>query len=288
MRKRGVLINGQQLVQLYQRRGWSQQDLAHKSGLDVRTIAKVRQGGSCDARTLQRISQVLGVAPDVLLAESTQPSRNGTSSQAGEGAPRVGMSADEPPYQIEEVWKIIDLRSPMAWGDRPSGRIWERYQVRKLRAEACPITLPYFTWGERIECLSKPATAQWRHVAVQPGDIVHSNKQWELQMVAAEGPVGSVCELGPIELLFVDAFHGVGQQWWQIRVAEPVAAVLIQILFADDLPCRKLVGTWAAPGQRQFKDLVGSRPFCFPDGSMCAWHIPQPQPGAHYQLAWEW
>lgn len=50
-------------------------------------------------------------------------------------------------------------------------------------------------------------------------------------------------------------------------------------------PC---TGTWAAPGQRQLKDLVGQKPFLFPDGSAVAWHNPQSQPGAYYQLSWEW
>ena len=67
MRNRGVLVNGQRLIELYRRRGWSQQDLARKAGLDVRTIAKVKKGGVCDASTLQRLAGALNVSPDELM-----------------------------------------------------------------------------------------------------------------------------------------------------------------------------------------------------------------------------
>ena len=58
-----VLVNGHLRAELFQSRGWSQHDFAEKSGLDVRTIAKVKRGGSCDASTLQRLATALGTEP---------------------------------------------------------------------------------------------------------------------------------------------------------------------------------------------------------------------------------
>lgn len=281
MRKRGFLINGSRLADLYQRRGWSQQDFADKAGLDVRTIAKVKRGGSCDASTLQRLACVLEVEPNTLIESSSSDNK---SNEA--------VSTDSPLFnddlKILQVWKVIDLRYPRLHGAVPSGTIWERYRIVK-RSDACPaIAFPYLTWGDEIVCIQKPAEAVWRRVPVEPGDIVHSDKQWELSAQVPSGPAGTQFEFGPVQLQFVNAFHGPLQQWWQIRIAYEIESLIVQVLFANDQPCKHLEGTWAMPGQRKFVPLPSNDPHLLSDGSVASWHLFQPSIGSFYKLSWTW
>jgi len=285
MRKRGVQLNGQRLIDLYQRRGWSQQDLAEKAGLDVRTVAKVKRGGICDASTLQLLASALDIEPEALLqleaAVSAPSSSDATPSVADETAWNTGL-------KLLQVWKVIDLRNPNSHGDIPSGLVWERYRFLKRNAECTNIVFPYLTWGDSIECLSHPEGSQWRRVPISRGDIVHSDKQWELCSIAPEGPIGTHFEIGPIQLRFVNAFHGEGAQWWQIRVAYEIESLIVQVLFANNLRSHQIFGTWAAPGQRNFVPLPNNEPHLLPDGSIASWYLSKPTIGAFYKLAWDW
>jgi transcriptional regulator with XRE-family HTH domain len=281
MRKRGFLVNGQQLTELYQRRGWSQQDFADKAGLDVRTIAKVKRGGTCDASTLQRLAQTLGVEPESLIS----PVANDNLADAGRVMDLPAIS-DE--LKIIQAWKVIDLRYPRKHGKVPSGIIWERYRVRKLSESRPTLSFPYLTWGDEIVCLEKPAEATWRRVPVVPGDIVHSDKHWEISAQAPVGPASSQFEFGPLKLQFVNAFHGPHQQWWQMRIAYEVESLIVQVLFAKEQPCKQLEGTWAMPGQRNFVPLPGNDPHLLSDGSMASWQLLKPAVGSYFKLAWTW
>ncbi len=281
MRKRGFQVNGPRLTELYQRRGWSQQDFAYKAGLDVRTIAKVKRGGSCDASTLQRLAQTLDVEPDSLIGEV--PTKESSESDS-----TFDSSVFSEELKIVQAWKIIDLRYPQKHGDVPSGVIWERYRIVK-RSDACPwIAFPYLTWGDEITCLQKPADAAWRRVPVVPGDIVHSDKHWEISIQAPIGPAGTQFEFGPIELRFVNAFHGPLQQWWQVRIAYEIESLIVQVLFAKDQPCKQLEGTWAMPGQRKFIPLPSNDPHLLSDGSIASWQLSRPSIGSYFKLAWTW
>ena len=281
MRKRGFLVNGQHLTELYQRRGWSQQDFADKAGLDVRTIAKVRRGGSCDASTLQRIAQTLAVEPDSLI-------HSATTFEPTESNSDLNRSMINEELKIVQAWKIIDLKHPNKHGDVPCGIIWERYRIAK-RTEACPsIAFPYLTWGDEIACLQKPEDAKWRRVPVEPGDIVHSDKHWEISTQLPAGPAGTQFEFGPIQLQFVNAFHGPNQQWWQLRIAYEIESLIVQVLFSEDQPCKQIEGTWAMPGQRKFTSLPSNDPHLLTDGSIASWHLSRPSIGSYFKLSWTW
>lgn len=289
MKKRGVVLDGVKLVRLYHRKGWSQQDLARKTGLDARTIAKVKRGGTCDASTLQLLCQALEVKPDDLLAvDFQQPSGDSVGAAPAHNSPFSANHNWSQSLRIIQVWKIIDLRNPFLHGATASGLVVERYRMCKPNADRPAITFPYLTWGEGIECISKPADATWTQVPVEVGDLVHSEKQWELTTATPEGPAGTQFDCGPIELRFKNAFHSDGQQWWQIRVAYEIQSLVIQVLFSKEQKCLKLDGTWAMPGQRKFSALTDNEPFLLPDGSVANWHIQQPPIGAFYKLAWSW
>ncbi len=281
MRRRGFVVNGQLLTELYQRRGWSQQDFADKSGLDVRTIAKVKRGGSCDASTLQRLAQTLAIEPDSII-ETNAPNHSVDAHQN----PDESTLSDE--LKIVQVWKVIDLRNPLMRGQVRSGFVLERYRIVK-RSNASPtIVLPYLTWGDQIACIQKPESSDWRRVPVEPGDIVHSDKHWELTACTPAGPAGTQFEFGPIELQFVNAFHGPQQQWWQIRIAYEIESLIVQVLFSKDQPCKQLAGTWAMPGQRKFVPHPTNDPYLLSDGSIASWQLLRPSIGSYFKLAWTW
>lgn len=318
MGKRGVRLDGERLTYLYQARGWSQQDLARKSGLDARTITKVKNGGPCDASTHQCLAQALDVEPEELLVDRDPTEQMQLLEQYMSGKPPASEAetADalaNPHFAIEECWKVIDLRSPQPIGAdaaAPAAKgaarkakagkaeangaaaplavtVWDRYRVRKLDAGDHEIVFPYLTWGDRIECLDKPGDSKWEKVQVRPGDLVHSEKQWELRMAAPKGPAGTKFEFSPVRLRFVDAFHGVGQTWWQVRVAYTTDNLILQILFDKASPGRAVRGLRALFGERQFEPAPEG-PFLLGDGSMASWHIKAPRAGAFYKLEWDW
>jgi len=156
MRRRGVFVNGPRLVELYRRRGWSQLDLAGKSGLDVRTIAKVKKGGACDASTLQRLAIALNVTPEALMQ---------TEAQQAKPSQSVSAAHDSIEPHVEQT----DLKLMQVW-------------------------------------------------------------------------TGTQFELAPIHLLFVNSFHADGFQWWQTRIAFEIESLIIQVLFADNLRCKRIQG----------------------------------------------
>lgn len=327
MGTRGVKLDGERLTYLYQSRGWSQQDLARKSGLDVRTITKVKTGRPCDASTHLCLALALDVAPEELLAERDAPPSlvahllDPAEARTNGAAPAedlpLGESGQRPPakkaktyFAIEQAWKIVDFRTPPApvvpaavkttkgkaktktAAATPdigtAGIVCDYYRVRKLDSSQRDIVFPYLTWGEGIECLSLPPGASWDKVAVKPGDLVHSEKQWEVRLKSPEGPEGTVFECWPIQLKFLGAFHGQGQSWWQVRVGYETESLIIQVMFSAEQPCRSVTGMVALLGEREFNPVPDNAPHLMLDGSMASWHVPFPQLGAFYKLAWSW
>ena len=289
MGKRGVKLDGEKLVECYQRRGWSQQDLARKSGLDARTITKVKNGGVCDASTHQCLAKALDVPPEELLFHPAAPLIE-VGEQVVAAAPREPAAPGwNHFFRIEKVWKIIDLRQPRLKPRQPlGGTVWDYYRVCKLDDEQHHIVFPYLTWGDGIDCLAKPEGSVWEKRSVRPGDLVHSEKQWELKIPAPPGPLGTMFECSPIQLRFVNAFHGENQQWWQVRVAYPIYTLILQVMFSPDLPCRHIEGASALLGQMHFEPLHDNPPYLLPDGTLASWRIENPQVGAFYKLAWQW
>lgn len=324
MGTRGVKLDGERLTYLYQARGWSQQDLARKSGLDVRTITKVKTGRACDASTHLCLALALDVPPEELLLERDAPPSlvahlldpDAARANGAVSAPRAeeelpvesARPAKKPKsyFKIEQAWKVVDLRSPWtpvegaskaAKGKGPRGKasppaaagtICDYYRVRKLDNSQRDIVFPYLTWGEGIECLSMPPDATWNKVEVQPGDLVHSEKQWELRLKAPAGDEGTIFECQPIQLRFLDAFHRTGQSWWQVRVGYETESLIIQVLFSPDQPCRSITGTMALLGEREFSEVPDNAPHLLEDGTLASWHIPFPTFGAFFKLAWSW
>ncbi|MEI7462632.1 MAG: helix-turn-helix transcriptional regulator [Pirellula sp.] len=286
MGRRGVFVNGPRLVELYRRRGWSQLDLAGKSGLDVRTIAKVKKGGACDASTLQRLASALNVSPEALMLTEAQQAKPSQSVFVTNDS--IEPHVEQTDLKLIQVWRTIDLRAPYVHGEVPSGVVLEHYRFLKQSDARPSIVFPYLTWGEEIRCLSHPAETTWQRVPVLPGDIVPSDKQWELTSIAPEGPAGTQFELAPIHLLYVNSFHADGFQWWQTRIAFEIESLIIQVLFADNLRCKRIQGGVAWPGQRNFVGLPNNDPDLLPDGSIANWHIRQPCVGAFYRVAWNW
>lgn len=291
-RRRGFILNSSRLVALFQSRGWSQQEFALQAGLDARTIAKVRRGGACDASTLQILAATLKVAPSELIDSIENSAGIGAKPEAVK--PEIVNESESPslPWKdsvrILDSWKVIDLRQTFAPSSETYGMVWERFRFQKMSEDCEPITFPYLTWGKGIENTSPLENCKWRKVAPAPGDLLHSDKCWELIIQTPQGPADTVFESGPHGLKFIDAFHGPGQQWWQTRVAYVVRSMIIQILFPADAPCKELSASWAAPGQNRFAPVLDDKPFVLNDGSMASWHLFRPAMGSFLKIEWKW
>ncbi len=302
MTRRGFAIDGNKLLNLYRQKGWSQQDLANQADLDVRTVAKLKRGGTCDARTLRALSQTLGVQPDVLLFElaNPEPANPDTASSpstavnsdtpgtaANQPVPATRSESPQSGLRLDQIWKVIDLRAPYRFDEHASGVVWERYRVERTSDLPTSLTLPYLTWGSGIECLQKPESASWNFIVPEPGDIVHSSKHWELTIPLPLGSSGSICEVGPIGLRFIEAFHLANQQWWQTRIAYETSCLTVQTLFANDQPCKAVVASWEPPGKRKILPKTQNSPFIAADGTVACWQILNPAVGAFYKISWE-
>ena len=73
-RKKGRL-DGDTLVRLRLNKGWSQDVLAAKAGVDVRTVRNAENGRYVFPKTLGYLAIALGVEPEELLLSDTAPSR---------------------------------------------------------------------------------------------------------------------------------------------------------------------------------------------------------------------
>ncbi len=285
-RRRGFVLDTDHLTQSFQSKGWSQLDLARKSGLDPRTIAKIRKGGACDAKTLQLLAETLCIPPADLLLDRPKEGRSSQSTpEMKEVTAQPGWSSC---YRILQSWKIIDLRSPLQFGEVPCGIVWEHFRIQKVGDTELPLVFPYLTWGDQIDYLSDCADARWKRVEPQPGDLVHSQKLWELEIDTESIEVGEVFETGPHRLCYQNAFHAAGQQWWQTRVAYDVESLVLQILFDKEHPCKTLRSDWAPPGQNRFVEHPDERPFLLSDGTIVHWNLLRPPVGSFYRLAWTW
>lgn len=162
--KRGVFVDGELLTKLYTRRGWSQQEFASHAGLDARTIAKIKRGGSCDARTLQVLSATLKVLPESLLAEKDIPVPG--KAETGNA---FEHSAVLRRFRLLQHWKVIDLRNQQSlnsmdhqntqgnWRPGRDAMVWNSYRIAKLDEEREPYLFPFLTWGDGIDCEVAPA-----------------------------------------------------------------------------------------------------------------------------------
>lgn len=55
-----------------ERAGLTQQALAHRAGISLRTLARIEAGADCNVGTLARIASALDVPPATLLAEPAE------------------------------------------------------------------------------------------------------------------------------------------------------------------------------------------------------------------------
>ncbi|XZE32882.1 helix-turn-helix domain-containing protein [Pirellulaceae bacterium SH501] len=295
MAKRGVFVDGELLTKLYTRRGWSQQEFASHAGLDARTIAKIKRGGSCDARTLQVLSATLKVLPESLLAEKDIPVPG--KAETGNA---FEHSAVLRRFRLLQHWKVIDLRNQQSlnsmdhqnnqsnWRAGRDAMVWNSYRIAKLDEDREPYLFPFLTWGDGIDCEVAPAGVSFRRVDVSPGDLAHSDKQWEIAIRPPEGGTGTVFDSGPIGLRYIDAFFNPGQQWWQTRITDETDTLLIQVWFDPNQPCTEVRGEWAAPGGHRFQALENCQPQRLPDGTVVSWMILKPVQGAFYKISWTW
>ncbi|MCU0715296.1 MAG: helix-turn-helix domain-containing protein [Pirellula sp.] len=295
MAKRGVFLDGELLTKLYTRRGWSQQEFASHAGLDARTISKIKRGGSCDARTLQVLSATLKVLPESLLAERDTPDSGRALSKNA-----IEQSAGLQRFRLLHHWKVIDLRGQRslnsmdhqetknAWRPGRDAMVWNSYRIVKLDEELEPYLFPFLTWGDGIDCEVAPSSVSFRKVDVSPGDLAHSDKQWEIVITPPDGEAGTVFDCGPIGLRYVDAFFNPGQQWWQTRITDETDTLLIQVWFDPNQPCKEVRGEWAAPGGHRFHSLENCKPQRLPDGTVVTWMILKPVQGSFYKISWAW
>jgi DNA-binding Xre family transcriptional regulator len=84
--------------ELVAERGWNVQDLANRAGLDAEAAQCLAEGTpvEIDLPTLSRLSEVLGVLPNELVAEVEEPE----TSIADEMQDIPAISADNPTYTI--------------------------------------------------------------------------------------------------------------------------------------------------------------------------------------------
>ncbi|XZE46793.1 helix-turn-helix domain-containing protein [Pirellulaceae bacterium SH467] len=289
MGKRGVVLNGELLTKLYTRRGWSQQEFAMRAGVDARTIAKIKKGGSCDTRTLQILSGTLKVSPESLLAEDAR--FDALAAKENDEAAESKLSSGIPRFQrfrLQHLWKIVDFRRSNAGEPDAVAQVWNWYRIQKLSVDCDPYVFPFLTWGEGIECDHAPSGVSFQRVGVLPGDLVHSNKQWEISITPPEGGVGTAFDCGPIGLRYVDAFFREGQQWWQTRITDETDVLLIQLWFRPEQCCKQVFGEWAPPGGHRFQPMEACPPQRNPDGEIVTWMIQKPMQGAFYKLSWGW
>jgi DNA-binding NtrC family response regulator len=66
-RMRSVVMRGEVIKRSRLSRGWTQEDLAERAGVSVKTVASAETGHSVFARTGARIANALGLPADVLL-----------------------------------------------------------------------------------------------------------------------------------------------------------------------------------------------------------------------------
>jgi transcriptional regulator with XRE-family HTH domain len=96
------VIDRRKLRRLRQRLGWTQQDLAERSGVQRPTISKIETGNRQNLRTttLQRLAQALGVTADDLLL-----------------APPLHAVADRPPDYKTTLAAVVKLAEDLEQAD---------------------------------------------------------------------------------------------------------------------------------------------------------------------------
>jgi transcriptional regulator with XRE-family HTH domain len=79
----------QTVIELRSRRGWTQEKLAEKSILSVRTIQNLERGKAAHLGTITKIADALGVPPRECIASATplQQLQNGQTHEAGASLP---------------------------------------------------------------------------------------------------------------------------------------------------------------------------------------------------------
>ena len=64
------------LLELREKLNWTQEELADKANISVRTIQRIEAGTKPKGFTLEALSKALGVSKDVLLEDKVQPIKN--------------------------------------------------------------------------------------------------------------------------------------------------------------------------------------------------------------------
>jgi transcriptional regulator with XRE-family HTH domain len=79
----------QTVIELRSRRGWTQEKLAEKSILSVRTIQNLERRKAAHLGTIAKIAEALGVPPRECIASATplQQRQNGETYEAGASLP---------------------------------------------------------------------------------------------------------------------------------------------------------------------------------------------------------
>lgn len=103
------------ISQLHQAKGWSQERLAEKAGIDPKTASNVMQGRSCKISTLALIAQALGVEPSKIIqgdfpdpeSDTDRRSRSMTIKQRRSKA-RIRLDVDYNSYdELKDLSELI-------------------------------------------------------------------------------------------------------------------------------------------------------------------------------------
>jgi transcriptional regulator with XRE-family HTH domain len=108
---------GWRVDELAERRGWTAQRLAEKSGLDVKTVRNIVNGRATrvDLETIRRLVDALGVEPGALWRRTSRSSRDRWAATAGAAGTARG---DEIAWILRGRWDQ-QLESPLVRASRP-------------------------------------------------------------------------------------------------------------------------------------------------------------------------
>src|SRR5215472_16065848 len=91
LRSKTVQVDGEKLVELRTRRNWTQEKLADKAIVSVRTVQNIERGRPTQRSTLARLAEALGVsARDLMLLPTEAHTASG---------PAIPISVSASPYR---------------------------------------------------------------------------------------------------------------------------------------------------------------------------------------------
>jgi len=86
-------VHADQIHELRESKGWSQEMLAKKAGIDPKTMSKLLNGGECRLSTIALIAEALGVEPGLLIV--------GNDPDPPDGAPPAVLQAARVKVQLK-------------------------------------------------------------------------------------------------------------------------------------------------------------------------------------------